>query len=977
MPVVPTSRLPTVRSRPIQATRRTATGATSEAFGGISAKAKAQQASAIKSASQGQLTEATNLARAGAIEGAGLDNLGRGVTSAGRSAKEIEISKQAEKSNLLNLKLKYQAEDNEREAKTLDTQYRAGVGALAQGDGSAENPGFMNLTGQLALNNREDYEEGLKSLRTKLLDKSTNSRVRDTFDHSSLGVMEDALIRSSSHTAKERKKANIRASQARMITLKEGAIGKPGTISDVADSLEGELLDQQSQTGVSDEVLKVQSAQELGDLVNGAVDYALASQNVSGAEAILTEHTDDLLPTDRSKALKSIVDASGWITAAVKEAADPVITALENGGDLNPEAVSQVRNSFATVRKGSDRDKLIRRLGKAMRRNTVIRQFQDLPTPKKGEYINTLVNNPAAAGVDHVLVQKLKDLNGAYRASVADSVNLFAGLVSGGNKVSAKMFSKAQADISRMSDGPQKERLNDVLTQAWGDFNSADTEAKDTGDMTARGKKALGIREATPTSGDQARQNSILMAQFKEADAIQRAKEKDVLRGALFSASNTQSRLKQKGFFVAPEAIADTMASLESLGHYDEAKNALLSFKATVSKYNARFKIANPTGVPIVNAADVDDAEAARDWGVTLKTSITKGNYWQTMSGLNVLKATPVNPLDPESLRLRGLQHKVQMEKDGPNVPMMDKLTMKSIVQAMKGTSTTGATVSPQTAADMADNMVKAWGDTRVKTIFRDMVKSDPEVAIAFSRQMEGDQEVALTIFTGLQLEQGEGKITSTLSAKERELTATETLNKGFQTGVSPLVLTRYTQAANAVFAAWVAGDSSKDTADDYEAAVRFVSRGGPISVNGSTIMAPNRGIAGGDVDRVLFGGAFQEQHFKQFGNGEPFTISEHGTMERLSLTDLHRMSIQTYEEGKVIFVGVGSDGIPRAAASGELVNGQPQPYIMNLDDVMAAGLIAPPLTQPEGSTIIPGQAGALFGAGGFAERQNTKLGQE
>lgn len=78
-----------------------------------------------------------------------------------------------------------QLRDDKKEATDLTNVYVADLNKLMWGDGTDQNPGFMNLKGDGAVKAAPTFQEQIAKLRETYLTKTSNKQVRDLFDQAS------------------------------------------------------------------------------------------------------------------------------------------------------------------------------------------------------------------------------------------------------------------------------------------------------------------------------------------------------------------------------------------------------------------------------------------------------------------------------------------------------------------------------------------------------------------------------------------------------------------------------------------------------------------------------------------------------------------------------------------------------------------------------------------------------------------------
>ncbi len=112
--------------------------------------------------------------------------------------------------------LRIQDEDAKREARKLDTEMSAYARLKTYGDGTAENPGYLNLLGENAVNGYAAAQADIDKKAQELRGMASNGRVANMFTiaaNERLGSLKGQWL---NHTADQRMKANQQVNEAHM-----------------------------------------------------------------------------------------------------------------------------------------------------------------------------------------------------------------------------------------------------------------------------------------------------------------------------------------------------------------------------------------------------------------------------------------------------------------------------------------------------------------------------------------------------------------------------------------------------------------------------------------------------------------------------------------------------------------------------------------------------------------------------------------
>lgn len=147
-------------------------------------------------------------------------------------------------------------EDAEREARNLDTEYSRGIRLRLHGDGTEENPGFLNQRGENAIQSRQAFEADLEAFKKQMLGKASNDRVRRAIEGAFANRLESTLSRGAIHSEKERNVANDAAIASRKQELQDSAAADPARVDLNARLIQDEAERQAMGKGLGKEAAK-------------------------------------------------------------------------------------------------------------------------------------------------------------------------------------------------------------------------------------------------------------------------------------------------------------------------------------------------------------------------------------------------------------------------------------------------------------------------------------------------------------------------------------------------------------------------------------------------------------------------------------------------------------------------------------------------------------------------------------------------
>lgn len=301
MPVVPTSRGPSVEAAPIRIT-----APTPEVYS--TAREAYQQARGVDPNAFGaQLAEVQM----------------QGAKQLGQAADQISL-----------LATKMQIEENEREVKRLSNEFAASRHIIGYGDGTPENRGYYATNGENAVAGAGAAKEAIKKERERLMASASNARVRQLFEERANADTTEEHGRIDRFVLKEREVAEDLASNGRMAAATSDMALYPNDASVRAKSdgiIVAETLQWAERKGVKDETVVAQMIRKNRTPgVQGAINSALAMDSAEGtalAQQILKENQSKIEGTQvadlAEKILSKNVDSVAQSFAAQAQAAHP------------------------------------------------------------------------------------------------------------------------------------------------------------------------------------------------------------------------------------------------------------------------------------------------------------------------------------------------------------------------------------------------------------------------------------------------------------------------------------------------------------------------------------------------------------------------------------------------------------------------------------------------------------------------------
>lgn len=190
---------------------------------------------------------------------------------------------------------KFAEEDAKREARDLDTEYSNAIRELQRGDGTDENPGYLNLAGENAVNGREDHITALEDLHKTMLERASSDRVGELVGRAFNSRFKSALDGSAVHFGGQRRVANKASFDAHQAAIADdaavaGAAGDADGVEDLAMLAGAQAAENAQETG-ADPTLAAEAA--ITDILKSEIERR-ALTDPAAAREFFEEHKDDI-----------------------------------------------------------------------------------------------------------------------------------------------------------------------------------------------------------------------------------------------------------------------------------------------------------------------------------------------------------------------------------------------------------------------------------------------------------------------------------------------------------------------------------------------------------------------------------------------------------------------------------------------------------------------------------------------------------
>lgn len=188
---------------------------------------------------------------------------------------------------------KIQAQDDKTEFRKLDNQMSEFVRLQSYGDGTPENPGFLNLKGENAVKGYATAQQNINDYTTKLSDSASNRRVKDMFAGVAGTRVEGALGQFMNHTADERQKDMDATSTARIVAAQQDAFANPAHLERSIAVIQGEIADQAVRNGLPTEAAVQLSKAQVSDTIDKLIT-ATTLQSTGLANKLLQQYGNQM-----------------------------------------------------------------------------------------------------------------------------------------------------------------------------------------------------------------------------------------------------------------------------------------------------------------------------------------------------------------------------------------------------------------------------------------------------------------------------------------------------------------------------------------------------------------------------------------------------------------------------------------------------------------------------------------------------------
>lgn len=204
---------------------------------------------------------------------------------------------------------KVQLRDDKKESIDYTNQYVADVNKLMWGDGTDQNPGFMNLKGDGAVKAAPTFQEQIQKLRQGYLEKGSNKQVRELFDQASIELTLPTTQDILQHAGKQKVVAADATDDATIDTFTDNLARNPlnaetrnQSLLMITNSVKSKLARQgiTDPVVINDEVRKATSA-ALADAVNISI-----SRDLGEGKALYGLYQDQLSADQQFKLEENI-----------------------------------------------------------------------------------------------------------------------------------------------------------------------------------------------------------------------------------------------------------------------------------------------------------------------------------------------------------------------------------------------------------------------------------------------------------------------------------------------------------------------------------------------------------------------------------------------------------------------------------------------------------------------------------------------
>lgn len=226
-------------------------------------------------------------------------------------------SLQAAGDTLGDFALQIKQEDNEAEAKVLETQWRRNASLLLDGDGTEQNPGYYSSKSNDALAGFAPTQAELTKLRDDLLGQASNDAVRDMFDAKASSQYFSHIDAMSSHVSTERVTALTQASSARLEAARNDAaldFDDPAAFNEASVIGRNEVAAQADLNGW-DEETEALALQQVNDDLAIAVVTAAVERDPSNAYDLFKDVRVNMTPLARAALADTVLEQTKYYVA--------------------------------------------------------------------------------------------------------------------------------------------------------------------------------------------------------------------------------------------------------------------------------------------------------------------------------------------------------------------------------------------------------------------------------------------------------------------------------------------------------------------------------------------------------------------------------------------------------------------------------------------------------------------------------------
>jgi hypothetical protein len=450
-----------------------------------------------RSVQQAGLPQVFQSSRGATIDAFGGD--GSGTAAMARGFGEAANSLSA-------ITLEIQQEDNEAEAKNLETEWRTSVSTLLNGDGTEQNPGYYSSQSKDALTGFAPTQTSLTELRDDLLGRASNDDVRDMFDAQSSSLYFGHIDKMSGHVSEQRVVSLLAASDARIeATNNDAALDFDNSESYNAALVVNmnEVNAQADLRGSSDEE-RALALQLANDITSAAVVTAAIERDPSNAYELFTDVKGNMTPLARAALADDVLTqtkyyvAQEWIaenTAILAGKSIDEQVALVRGKGLPGEISQEISNSiiedFRLKQAVLAAERETHRYSEAVNTAEELSRAED----QLSAYLNAEV--PLALLMDRAIEDGLASDDSGYLTALTSVVATHINRVDAGIAATSQAAKDRAAGTEYMNDlkltGPDAIPLDDLAAQLEEDTRNGTltSEAANYVRLTATNFKAM------------------------------------------------------------------------------------------------------------------------------------------------------------------------------------------------------------------------------------------------------------------------------------------------------------------------------------------------------------------------------------------------------------------------------------------------------------------------------------------------------